>query len=83
MNIIVNISVPVAQLDRAFDSGSKGRAFESRRGHQINQVGSNFGFFIYSIRFCKCNWELETVQPKLLIHKGEIYNQVQLVHILA
>ncbi len=33
----IHTEAPVAQLDRALDSGSKGRGFESRRAHHLNQ----------------------------------------------
>ena len=33
-----NADVPVAQLDRASDSDSEGRAFESHRAYQIKKL---------------------------------------------
>ena len=34
----IDMHAPVAQLDRALDSDSKGRWFESSRAYQINET---------------------------------------------
>ena len=44
-----NLNDSVAQLDRAFDYESKGRRFESCRGHHRNaDTAKNCGVFLFS-----------------------------------
>ena len=47
---------PVAQLDRALDSDSKGRWFESSRAYQSLPLLLAVGFALYC--FCNKKWEL-------------------------
>ena len=44
--ISVYLHAPVAQLDRAFDYESKGRAFESLRVHHFQKTSCNLPFKI-------------------------------------
>ncbi len=45
----ISTSVPVAQLDRAFACGAKGRWFESSRAYHIGKIGLFGAFFVGSI----------------------------------
>ena len=40
----------VAQLDRAFDYESKGRRFESCRGHQLKISTAEYAVFFYALQ---------------------------------
>ena len=57
---------PVAQLDRALDSGSKGRGFESRRAHHLESVtyGRHYaGRFQFCIPFVSLGSWWGSVDP--------------------